>query len=1116
MNLSRDESIRREALRTEESFIVEAPAGSGKTALLTARYLALLGKVSHPGQILAVTFTRKAAAEMSTRITSVLSQASSGEDSSLENEWESLLLSLGRKALERHRSHPARLFNPESLQVGTFHGFCASLVRDWPLEAEIPPGLGLLDEMDQADLLERAVTEYVEDLIARKAASAEVEAYRRCLASTNNDAKLLSRQLQELLARRDRLKPFLEIFGRRDGKSLSKELEKRLEEYSSLYLSSLHHCFEREVEKWKALKKALGRSKLGETFPEKVPGTGLAGITEWKEIANVFLTREGTPRKQLGPKNGFPEGFGKTPSGEWIKGLPKRVADQLHFVRGWPEAREDNIGLLELSDLLIVVGGILKRFQELLRTRGLDYLELEMAALRALSKPEHPSEGLIFYHEHLKHILVDEAQDLNDLQVEILSKLTEGWEPGDGRTVFMVGDPKQSIYRFRRAEVSLFYELKERGLRREGESPFPLKTLTLSANFRSRPHLVRFANDLFEKVMADPQPIYDEVAFSPSLPSREKSVAPIPVTVAVFRGEEGAPLETEALREQEAQWVSASVAKLRDDHPNDTLGILIPVRTHLPTFLRALRELHLPVCLLEGEPLSERPEVLHLLNLFRALVRPYDDVAWAGAIRAPWCHVPDQVLLELASEEGPWSKRILQEQDRWPEVSRFRHSVNETLKMFGREPYARTLGRLWEDLDGPRVTAMRYGLSGVSNVRAFLDLLGSCSGLLAEEALLKVTDLLESAYTPPDPGGAFSNIQMMTIHKAKGLEFDHVFCVNMGYDPLRGGRGEEPAYRMARLPGEEKPLLMAASKDRRTGERSLASHLLKELDQRRDLAEVRRLFYVAVTRARESLTITGTGKMVKEGEGSKFANPLSALLKILSQENSLRSSIRYLENPGPPQGRPVRSVISLSQVSPPSFEAEPLPYRIESPSRIEDETLLAAPAGSEEEEGGRRARGIVLHRLLETLSKGGSLPDSEAVAMALSAEGLPLTEARQRAPDVLKEARTAWDLDAFRTLLEKARLVETEWAAEDFDGEGRLRVGRFDLLIRQEQGWVVVDYKTTSPPEGEVEGWIKTQTMRYRFQLRSYVQMLARVLGTPEEAVKGAILFTAIPRLVYL
>jgi ATP-dependent exoDNAse (exonuclease V) beta subunit len=115
----------------------------------------------------------------------------------------------------------------------------------------------------------------------------------------------------------------------------------------------------------------------------------------------------------------------------------------------------------------------------------------------------------------------------------------------------------------------------------------------------------------------------------------------------------------------------------------------------------------------------------------------------------------------------------------------------------------------------------------------------------------------------------------------------------------------------------------------------------------------------------------------------------------------------------------------------------------------------------------------------------------------------------------LKEARTAWDLDAFRTLLEKARLVETEWAAEDFDGEGRLRVGRFDLLIRQEQGWVVVDYKT-SPPEGEVEGWIKTQTMRYRFQLRSYVQMLARVLGTPEEAVKGAILFTAIPRLVYL
>lgn len=1114
MSPSRDESNRREALRTDESFIVEAPAGSGKTALLTARYLSLLGQVTHPGQILAVTFTRKAAAEMSTRIISVLSRASSEGTAPPENEWEGLLLSLGRKAAERHRSHPARLFNPESLQVGTFHSFCASLVRDWPLEAEVPPGQGLLDDMDQADLLEKAVAEHIEDLVAFKASSVEAEAYRRCLVSMNNNAEAFSKQLQGLLARRDRLKPLLEIFGRRDAKSLSRELEKRLEDYAGTYLSSLAGHFGKEAVKWKALKNSLGSSKLGETFPEKVPGTGLAEITRWKEVANVFLTGEGKPRKQFGPRNGFPEGFGKSPSAEWIKGLPKPVADELHFVRGWPDPREDNIGLAELSDLLIVVGGILTRFQDLLRVRGLDYLELEMAALRALSKPEHPSQSLIFYHEHLRHILVDEAQDLNDLQVEILSKLTEGWEPGDGRTVFMVGDPKQSIYRFRRAEVSLFYELRERGLRREGEPPLPLKPLTLQANFRSRPHLVQFANNLFERVMADPRAIYDEVAFSPSVSRREQSVAPIPVTVAFFHKEEGAPSEAEA-REREAQWVSASVAKLQADHPNETIGILIPVRTHLPTFVRALHELNLPVCLLEGEPLSERPEVLHLFNLFRALVRPYDDVAWAGAIRAPWCHVSDRVLFELASGEGPWSRRILQAEDRWPEVSRFRQSVHEALKMFGREPYARTLGRLWEDLDGPRQTAMRYGSSGVSNVRAFLDLLARCSGLLTEEALERVSDLLESAYTPPDPRGAFSRVQMMTIHKAKGLEFDHVFCVNMGYDPSRGGRGEEPAYRIARLPGEGKPLLIAASKDRRTGEGSLASHLLEELDQRRDLAEVRRLFYVAVTRARESLTITGTGKIPKKVEAFDFNNPLSGLLKILSEEDSLRSSIRLLENPKTQARRAVAVLTSPDQLSPPSFEAEPLPYRIESPSRIEDETLQAAPAGDEEEEGERRIRGIVVHRLLEALSKGSAPPEAEAVEMALTAEGMAAPEARRWAPEVLKEALSAWQLDEFRALRQKALSIETEWAAEDFDGRGKLRVGRFDLLIRQEKGCVIVDYKT-SPPDGDVEDWIQRQTLRYRLQLRSYVQMLAKVCDIREEAVKGAILFTAIPRIVYL
>jgi ATP-dependent exoDNAse (exonuclease V) beta subunit len=184
----------------------------------------------------------------------------------------------------------------------------------------------------------------------------------------------------------------------------------------------------------------------------------LKDIVEWKKVAEVFLTGSGTLRKQFGPRYGFPDGFGMDPAVMLIKTLPLIEAKRLAFVAKWPDPQEDNVGLAALMDILILASGAITKLQELIRTQGMDYLELEMGALRALGQTDRPSEGLIFHHEHLRHILVDEAQDMNEIQVEILSRLTEGWEPGDGRTVFVVGDPKQSIYRFRRAEVIFFME----------------------------------------------------------------------------------------------------------------------------------------------------------------------------------------------------------------------------------------------------------------------------------------------------------------------------------------------------------------------------------------------------------------------------------------------------------------------------------------------------------------------------------------------------------------------------------------------------------------------------------------------------------------------------------
>jgi ATP-dependent exoDNAse (exonuclease V) beta subunit len=656
----------------------------------------------------------------------------------------------------------------------------------------------------------------------------------------------------------------------------------------------------------------------------------------------------------------------------------------------------------------------------------------------------------------------------------------------------------------------LFYELKEKGLLRNSEAPLPLKPLLLKANFRSRPHLITFANRVFEQVMSSPRKEYDEVQFFRSEAARGKSDPLMPTKAAIFTkgfsGGEGLPR-----REREAQWVASEVAKLHRERLEETIAILIPARTNLPFFVKALTECGVPLQLLEGEPMKEKPEVHHLLNLFTAMIRPYDDVAWASAVRAPWFRVSKQVLLDLKGGNGFWSERILSRKDNSPELAKFCEAIVEGRKMFGRESYSSTLSRMWEDLDGPRQASALYGAAGVSNARAFLNLLDLCSGMPGEEALLHLNRLLEDAYTPPDPKGAFSNVYMMTIHKAKGLEFDHVFAVNLDYDALKGGRWEQPAYRMERLPGEEKHFLAAATADRRTGQQNLGSYLLKDLTEKRILAETRRLFYVAATRAKESLTLSGTGNPAKDEKEDDFKTPLSSLLRIMKPEEE---NFMWLVDPLPSPPAEIEEKVVLDYQVLPPFDAESLPYQVRSPSRIEDETSQASPLGTEEEEGYARARGVVIHRILETLARKESCPKAGAIAVALEREGIPFKEAGEMAPQVLEEALQAWEASDFISLRKSAKELHVEWAVEDYDGRRTVRVGRFDMLLKVEDRWVLLDYKT-GRAEKDLSAWLQSQKEHYRPQLDAYAEMVARGLNVSQEKIEWAILFTALPRLVW-
>ncbi len=1121
-----DAKVRGEALDPSRSFILESPAGSGKTALLTARYLALLPRVGHPRQILAVTFTNRAAAEMLGRITGVLKRALRGERPEGDGSWKDTLLALALDAVSAHRPLGDRLLSPDTLMVSTFHGFCARVVRGWPLEADVPPGLGLLEPVEQDELLAACVSDTLAAAAAGAATSEEMAAFRRRLAAADNSVRTLREQLVDLLKRRDRLLMVGSLFAAEGADNFADTLASRTDKLAASFMKPLEEYFSARASAWDDLKRALDSAgaPMAERLPAAVPGTGVAHAAAWRTAAEVFLTGSAdksasarSVRQAMARGNGFPDGFKKHPASALIRDLPPSVASRLAFVASWPDAGPDGAGAAALADMVCLAGAVLSRFRRARNARGLDFTELEAAALRALNRFERPSESLIFFHEHLRHILVDEAQDVNDMQVRILGTLTQGWEPHGTETLFVVGDPKQSIYRFRRAEVALFRRMQRTGLTREGEANFPLHALRLSANFRSRPHLVAFANALFGKVMADPDETLDEVNFAPSDPSREASGDLSPVLAALFTctrsRAEDRPTRQQA-REKEAAFVAARVANLlAGGVAGGRIAVLIPARTHLAAFVAAFESLRVPLRIKEGRPMLDAPEVRHLLNLFRALVRPYDDVAWAGTLRAPWSRAPLPALEALAARpSGPWSARLAEAGDAHPALERFGRALRHAAPAFGREPFAATLQRIWEELGGPAATVSLSGPQGVANAMALFDRLLTCPSAPPEEALARLERLLDGAYTPPDPRGAAVGVQVMTIHGAKGLEFDHVFAVAMDHQPARNRR-ETPAFLVDLIPGDARDPLAAAATDRRTGEKVLAHVLLRELGRGRDTAEFKRQFYVAATRAKETLTLTGLDERLKDGSPSASSGPGLAAVEEAWEEGFVGPPLFVLEHdPCPDAAAPAEVSLGRLVPQPPPFAPQPLPYVITSPSDVEEKTAQAARPGDDEASPEAQARGVVMHRVFETLARREPMPGADAVAAALVEEKLAPSMAREIAGSLLQEARLAWNYPPFHRLLEGADVV-AEWPVEDYDGRGRIRVGRVDLLVRSSAGAVIVDFKT-GRPAGSLSQWIEAQRKAYSGQLKAYLGMARRAgLG---ERLRAALLFTALPELSWL
>ncbi len=848
----RDSGARQQALAAHASVLVQAPAGSGKTTLLTQRYLRLLAAVDGPEAILALTFTRRAAQEMRDRVIGALETASLPECPAGFNRqtWDLAV------AAKRHlqgldidvEGQPSRL------RIETIDSFNAWLAAQLPVTAGAGGRLRLLE--NAGPLYEEA---------ARRALSQDGEgpfaaAVDRTLAVGDQRFSQLVRLIVEMLHTRDRWLPLL-VGHLRAGSALDEPRLARVRRHFDADLrllvtralkSAAESIGEEILTALPPLLRAAAR-RLADRRPEwsawEAAGAGLrpdpGDLERWRGLASLFLTKSNELRKQITRSEGFPpECAEKGPLTELLAQFERQpgVVAALRGLRDLPDAQYSDADWARVRDVAQVLVLAAAELDALFRERGaVDFPAVSMAALRALGAADSPTDLGLRLDYRLKHLLLDEFQDTSSAQLELVRLLTAGWQPGDGRSVFCVGDPMQSIYGFRQAEVRAFLELSEQGI---GGVAF--EVLRLSTNFRSDRAVVEWVNRCFERIL----PRLDDrergaIAFRPSesaLPASDACGA-------------GVSVRGFAQRIDEARAVAEWIEERRARHPQWRIAVLVRARVHAREIAHALRARGVAFRAVQIEPLQDRPAVRDLVMLICALLHAGDRPAWLALLRAPWAGLTLADLLVIARAEpivwdalrAPAVLERLSEDGR-ARCRRLHDVLDAAFRVRTHTSLARWVERAWLALGGAGCAADARELEHVRRVFERLRELEARGLPDAAELAAAFADLYAD-------GGASDAVELMTIHRAKGLEFDCVIVPALDRHS-RVPQGQLLLMHPFARTGRD-GMVMAARPAIGAGQNRLFEFLRR---QSRDAAalEAERLLYVACTRAKHQLHLTAT------------------------------------------------------------------------------------------------------------------------------------------------------------------------------------------------------------------------------------------------------------------
>jgi len=800
----------RAALDHTRSKCVTAGAGTGKTHVLVRKYISLLEKGASVGSILALTFTEKAAAEMKVRVRQALAEKEGKAWDAVRDEF------LWAK-------------------VSTFHAFCAAVLREFPLEANVGPSFTVLDEREAALLRDEAMDDLIygdppaEDREAvigalRAVGAYELKNYLIALSRHRDDAEAFFAALAEneeavldawrAIVEEEREKASL-AFRDRAGPSIE-------------VLEGLAARYPGKRDPAEAYLRAVERHLSGtvDALIEIHRGSGLrANMGQRKNWAGDDLNRL---REAYVALKGCIE--------------DNEAALSLALDPGDPFTRATLAFLHDLSKVFHAFIRVVEA--EKRRRNALDFDDLVNRTRRLLVDHE---EIAAHFRNRFRFILIDEFQDTDPVQIAIIHVIL-GREPG---TLFIVGDPKQSIYLFREADVAQF-----RHTRDMIERDFGGETIALDVNFRSAPSVVEFTNVIFGALMVGcGQPW--EFLYEPLAPNRSDGAGSVEILLPQKVRDRAAGRRAEA--DMAAKKIRAIVERgeksvWRDGESRPAgygdIAILLERRTNLAYYEWALARYGIPYRVHAGLGFYERQELYDIYNILRFLVNDRDDVALYGALRSPYFGFSDARLFTVAGT-SLW-ERLQRSGD--PDAIAAATTLRGWLSVARRLPPARLIRRV---IDESGITVIFGGTAGgeqaVANIEKLIAIARASSVTLADlvEELGRSIDDGEREGDAPLDLTSSDAVSIMTVHAAKGLEFPVVVVPDLAETPRAGGatimvegglrlgvRIPNPAHDYER---EDTPILQ----------------VLKAEYRQKEEAERKRLFYVAATRAKDHLVLCG-------------------------------------------------------------------------------------------------------------------------------------------------------------------------------------------------------------------------------------------------------------------